>query len=621
MLGRTDNVRYYLNVEGKEPILIPEPINYDDGNGNIYEYDDKSNSYIVEKKSELEYPGAGYETLVGEFAVSGIINDVRETKQQKNPNRLDERWEFYGGDTYIDTSQLEKDDVRRTVTAKSVQGGLRREIDDFWSEEYDLTLETSEDEIDIGKPETITANIDSREIFLRSRLEVDDSIEIAAAVSGGDNLNARAINFLEDYNSDEQNVRGVYGSNLNAGGGNYARIEDEKRSNTFYYEAEKDTTIELTGNIKVTQTGTPHSGTFFLDLTRFNGDNYDFVEVVTIEGVLQRVSGNPALTGSSVELVFNKSKVDIKKGDSLAISTLSNTSDGIKFRAEGELIIEEDSIEPPSTSRAFLPFKLFERIIANATGKQMRFKSNLFSTGKWKHLAVAPVYWIRQFPDIVNEGTDEERRIQAKTSLSDAYTSYSAIEPLAWWIERVNDVEVMRIELLSYTQQNFASIHYGTTADSLVTYLEVSDLKSKTLPNNFFKTLKLGAEKGGGEYEEVNGLQSVGGMATFKTINKKGTGEYEKLSKYATASEYIEIPRRKPYSKFPDTDTRYDSDWVFLDLKYENGIYTMRKWQDDYDSAPKNVYRPNSLTNIRLNPAQLLLNHYFIIKAGLYHNK
>jgi hypothetical protein len=621
MLGLANTVRYTLNFDGKDPVLIPEPIGYDEGNGNVYEWEESSKGYITKKKSGLEYHGAGYETLVGIYATEGIVPDVREIKEVKSPDRIDERWEPVG-ETFIDTSKMKKDDVKGVVTAESVQGGLKREIDDAWNEEYDLTLETSEEEIDIGPPETIDVTIDGREIFLRSNLKVDDSITIKAIVTGADGLNARAIPLNIESNSDDLNVRGVYGTQLSAVSGGYAQIEEFKRDNTFYFEAEKDTTIFLSGNIKVTQTGTSHSGTFYLDLARFNGDNYDFVEIVTpIGGSQARVVGNPDQTGSTVELLFDKTEIRVFKGDSLAISTLSNTSDGIEFKAEGTLTIEEDSFEAPSISRAFLPFQLFERLIANSTGKTNRFKSNLFSTGKWALLAVAPVWWIRQFPDIVNEGTEEERRIQAKTKLLDAFDSYSAVEPLAWWVERVGNIEVVRIEPLRFTQQNFVGIHYGTSGEGLVNYIEVSNLESETLPDNFFKTITVGAEIGGDGYEDVQGLQSVGGKAVFKTINKKGGTDYEKTSKYAMAAEYVELPRRRPYSKFPETDTRYDSSWVFLDLKLVNGKYVLRKWQDDFEEAPKNVYRPNSLFNARLTPAQCLLRHDFVIKTGLFHRK
>ncbi len=615
-LELANNVRYSLSIDGQEPVEIPDPINEDEGNGYIYERDEKSKGVLSTKTNEVEYHGEGFNKLSGIFATEGIVPDVREIKEIKDPDRMDERWTPIS-ETYIDTSDMQTDRVRGVVTTKSVEGGLKREIDDFWSEEYDLTKETSEEEIDIGKPDTINVNLLPREIFLKSRLETDGEVEVSAVVSGGDNLNARTIPMIVDYNSDDINVRGVYGDQLNAASGFYVNLQEEKQANTFYFESDRDREIFLNGTVRVTQSGTPHSGTFRLDLIKYtNGDAYDFGGVVQAMG-----TANPAVFGDAIEYTFTNYAIMINEGDSLAIATLSDTSDGIRFKATGYLEIEEDSISDPSLTKAFLPSQLFERIIANATGKKGRFKSNLFTTGKWKHLAVAPVYWIRQFPDIINEGTDEERRIQAKTNLSDAYDSYCAIEPLAWWVERVGNIEVMRIELLSYTHQNFIGVHYGTTSEGLVNYLEVQGLKDKTLPNNFYKTIHLGAEKGGGEFEEVQGLRSVGGKARFKTINKKGAKDYEKLSKYTMSAESIEIPRRRPYDKFPDLDTRYDNDWAFLDLIYENGAFRLRTWQDDFEIAPKNVYRPDSLGNLRLTPAQLLINHGFAIKTGLYHNK
>lgn len=616
-LGRADTVRYSLHIEGREPVYIPEPINYDDGNGNTYERDDKSKGVIITKKNTSEYHGEGYETLSAIFETDGIIPDVREVKEIKDPDRLDERWTPIS-ETYIDTSKMEEtgDNINKVIKTGTVEGGLKREIDSVWNEKYDLTKETSEDEIDIGKPDTITVQMDSREIFLRSVLKVEDGVEVG--ILGSEGLAATAIPWEVDSNSDEGNVNDTYGSDkLSAANNYYAALIESRRDSVFYKESDRKKEITITGGARVVQSGNLVVGQIQMDLIRYTGEDFQFGEVIESFG-----TANLTQAGWSLEAIFTKKVIELEEGDSLALALLSNGSDGIRYAVyDAELIIEEDSISEPSTTRAFLPKDLFARLIANATGKTGRFKSNLFETGKWSLLAVAPIWWIRQFPDIVNEGGEEERRIQATTSLQDAFDSYSAVEPLAWWPERVGADEVMRIELLSYTQQNFIGIHYGTTGAGLVEYLEVQNLTSKTLPDNFFKTITVGAEIGGDGYEEVQGLQSVGGQATFKTILTKGTTDYVKLSKYAMAAEYAEIPRRKPYQKFPDEDTRYDSAWQFLDLKIVNDTYRLRKWQDDFETVPTGIYRPDSAWNLRLTPAQCLLRHDFIMKAGLYHVK
>ena len=180
---------------------------------------------------------------------------------------------------------------------------------------------------------------------------------------------------------------------------------------------------------------------------------------------------------------------------------------------------------------------LGERLVARITGQTDAFySSTMESEGIWESHLVTQGFWARNFPDIIQEGTDEERKIQFSTSLDDFLAHLYAIRPIAWWVETVGNKERMRVELLTYTQQNFIGIKYADVFEDeygkkTTNYIQPSSkIKRKTLKDNFYKTIILGSDLGGDNYEEVSGLQSISGRASWSTVNNKSEAEYEYLS-------------------------------------------------------------------------------------------
>lgn len=625
-LSYQNNVEHALISQSRGRVVIPEPINYEDGNRNIYERSKKTKGFFKTKTNSLQFYNEGFDFFGAQLATKGLAEDVILQKKAKNRFRLDERWETIS-ETYMDMGEFETDEDKGTAKTKSTEGGLMKVLDSGLSKNLDVLAQKSSDDEpilagdgeSIGPLKTVVAQLDSREIPLRSELFVEDATLIKAVVSGGDNLNARSIPFKVEVNSDSNDISSTYGSELSAGGGTYASLSADKQSNCFYTNADQDTEIKINGRVEI-KIVNPNSGTLRMDLITYAKDTF------AVKSIKPLATGSPASNGNVISYDFDNELIEIEEGDSLAIGVLTNTSDGVWYEVQNTRIyIEEDSYFRVTSSRAVKPYDMGERLVLILSGQRDSFRSSLMeSGGVHENRLLANGFFIRQFPDIIQEGTEDERRIQFKNSLKQFLEHHDALSPIAWWVEREGDKEIMRVESLKYTQQNFVGIKYGkftldSSGNKKVVYIQAKKIKRKVLKDNYYGTIKLGSKKGGDGYEEVFGLQSISGQAEWSTINDKSTSEYVRLSPYRLGDVDVELPRRKQYEDFPETDTRYDSDIMCLDCKVINGNYYLKKWADVYEEAPANIYRVDSAFNIEFTPANFFIEHSFVINAGLYH--
>jgi hypothetical protein len=616
-LGRSNHVEHALISQSRGRVVIPEPVNYEDGNGNIYERDSDSKGFLKTKSNSLEFFGSGADFLLGQFATKGLAEDVLLQKKAKSLDRVDERWRTVS-ETYLDMGLNEQDESRSELTIKTeaTQGGIYSEIDSKRGDDIDITSNTSITGDEIGALKTVDITLTGREIFLESTLSVEDGTEIFAVVSGSDGLNARSVPFKVDKNSDSEDVTSVEADKLSANNGNYADLTFDKVSNLFYTNADQVTKIFLNGTINVVLVDGDF-GNMQMDLVFYeNGSDFEYNNSRRVNLVASKTTS----LGATMQYTFTNYPVEIKKGDSLAIGLISDTSDGIRYEVSNtSLRITEDSFFINTNCRCITPKDLGDRLISLITGKRGIFRSSLFDDGgKYENHLITQGFYIRQFPDIIGEGTDEERKIQFSTSLDDFLDNWDAIDPIAWWVEKEGDIEVFRVESLKYTQQNFVNIKYGETTDKF-RYIKTSKTKRKNLKDNFYSFVEFGSEEGGSGYEEVFGLQSVSGKASWKSINPTKS-KYSKLSPWAFGDVDVELPRRKQYIDFPETDTKYDEIKNIIVCKKISGIYSIQKWQDIFEISPTNIYRVDSAFNLELTPKRLLLNHGFVINVGLYHN-
>jgi len=623
-VGWDDSVEFSLVSESQTETVIPEPINYDEGNGNIYERDSESKGFLVKKTNPLEFTKTGSQFLLNQLVTKGIEEDVVMEKKIKDPNRLDEEWRT-ATINYINLSELEfnkSGSGENIAKTKAGEGGLKKLIDSKKKDVFDLTsiLDSNGNAISELEAETIT--LPTRAIFLRSELSVEDGTRTRATVSGFllGGLNARSVPFQVDINSDSGNIDFVLQDTLSAENDTYASLSSDKIGNCWLTASETDKQLTLNGKVKATITDR-EVGTWTMDIVIYSGGS-EFI----LKEVIPLTSANPNILGNVMQYTFSDYILDISKGDSVAIGFLSDTDDGIEWEySETSLVVTEDSVFAPTTARCLTYEQVINRLLLIITGTDELLISDLLTTGVLSTDLLTSGFWVRGFPNVVTGEDGEERKIQFNVSLNEVFDHIEALHPKAWWIEKQGDTEYLRLELYSYTQQNFVGIPFFETVidqftgKETIIYIEASDIKRKVLKKNFYSIIEVGSSKGGNNYEEVDGLQSINGKANFSTINKKNESKYSKLSPFALGDIDIEIPRRKPYDLFPNEDTRFDSRIMVIRSKLVGNTWVVKSWGDDFESAPTGIYRVDTAYNLDISPARLLLNHSANINAGLYH--
>ena len=285
---------------------------------------------------------------------------------------------------------------------------------------------------------------------------------------------------------------------------------------------------------------------------------------------------------------------------------------------KGNLFAEEDSYFEPSKAKCYLAHDLLNQLTTIASNNKKAFYSDYFGrtdlgysiNGPGAYIAATHGFAIRGFNKLPLP--DPELNIEnlykpMTTSLKDAFSSLKSVLNVGVGIEEVNGKERVRVEELSYFYNNNVTIKLPNP---------VKNVKRAVASQYYFPSIEVGFESGY-ENEEAQGLDEPNGKSNFTTIINKGKNTFSILSKYIGGMYSPEFTRRKPFSKYPSQDTKYDTDVFLLDLKPGNGILQQRKWQDDFVKEPTGIFSPETATNLRFSPFNMLLRHSWMIASGL----
>ena len=315
--------------------------------------------------------------------------------------------------------------------------------------------------------------------------------------------------------------------------------------------------------------------------------------------------------------------IDLLEGESLSLQ-FTQIMDGrnghrahMKIDAreiECDLTIEEDSYTEETSSKVILAHELGERLTEIVTNKDNVFYSEVLgrtdigysSDGEAAFTGHLHGHWVRGFDKYpINEGNKYKG---FTTSFKDYIENLSVIWNIGLGIEKIGFRERLRIEKLQYFYNNNVTIKLPN---------QVKKLKRSVAKEFYYSGLEFGYTKGG-EYEEAMGLDEYNAKSTFTTVINRIKKLYRKISKYRTDPYGMEFARRKPKSEFPTEDTRYDKDIFVVDLKrwYGNN-YKQRKWQDDFSQEPTGTFSPETATNLRFTPFNILLRHGWVVASGL----
>lgn len=608
MSERSNNIRYFLEDETGFRTPIKDAKDFVDLGGDTYSLEEGGH-FITERTATVTLFEDGYEYLLSKLLKEGPNSDIRFITEQKNDMTFEQEWvELSAPSVDMSTLKFLEQSDNKSVELELVQGNLLQRFEANFDNEFDVVAEN------VPELPYVNLRLDPRQIFRRSRLFVEDGTETKAVVSGGDNLNARAVPWKIEFSSDQQNIQFAIGDKLNAANGNYSNINDaDKVGVPFYLNADRQTTIRLVGNVNLNMVNR-NSGSFNMDLVYYkNGLELEYDDQRSF-----RISNlNPLGTTFQVPIDL---ELDIEIGDTIAIAFLSNTSDGISWTYfDTELEVLEESLFPTTYSKAVRPEDMFLHLSKIAMDRtDLQFLSSVFSQGQ-RHENKLLVHgsWLRNMPQVLNEGDEDERRLQAELSLKDLYEAYSILEPLRYDAQRVNGKDSVIIGSRKDILQNFTAIRLGETTDKF-RLIEPNDKERNPIGDDYWGSVRLGSETSGSNYGQINNLYSICGRAKWPTVNRKSKEVYEYVTSFRTGAEDIELQRQFQYSDNPDIDGEYDNDWFLVDCELVGNEYRPKGWQAYYEEKPTGVYSADTNYNWVFAPVELLRGHGYQINEALY---
>jgi hypothetical protein len=651
-----DRVRYTLFHDVLGSILINEPTGWKEDEKE-YTRNEDYDGIVAQFSNSLVFvdEAAEFVNLVKELY--GIQTDIRLTKDIRHPKTDIWENEYFG---YLDLSTWTKE--KKGVSLKFNAGGLQEQIKARESDEVELERLTSMDGKVIDPMPYQTLKYEGRRIFLRSKWEgvtpPDNELEIRLISYSpfGDYFVSRskaaalALNLVNSSHVEAASVSTQSFSDL-------YENDVPVRGNApmmFFLQAERARTVNLNLDLSF-KTAAFHSGLqsgrFRASITIYESESYVVRERITLLDVsladFDSVLGVYSL-GNYIGGVYYPGQYDpvthnlvwqgpivLNQGDSIGIEFLSRCKgevvpgalDGytpfyikITDQIVNTFSLDEDSVFQPTNSKFYLPYEAFERLIEIYTGKKGVFKSKALGRvdigysqdGQAALLGINHGFWVRQFDALPASSEDNPNLYKPlTTSIRNFMDSFSTVDNLSMGIEKDGYQEKIVVEDKSYFYNRNVTIELPN---------QVKNVKRSIALKYIYSAIEIGYDKGG-SYDEAFGLDEYNGKNNFSTIITKTKNTFTRISNYRADSYGKEFCRRKPFAEYPSLDTQYDSDIFINDLKRGNaGIFNERVWQDDFSQAPIGIFSPETATNLRISPINLLLKHGWQIMAGLTKN-
>ena len=640
-IERNISVLYRLSSRPFGVVDIQEPVGYENDTRS-YERDKDSRGFTIKTDIDLEFYGNGADYIYNLFQTYGINEKCTITKYERDVLSLSESFKI----RYIqeiDLGTCKRDSRTGKVTVNATEGGLYDDIKNRESDEYDLISNLSADNEEIGSIKTVPFSPRPRSLFLESLLEKTyEQYRVNSVPRKAGNALTRGIKTIPlevEYKSGDI-VQTPFNSSVTS------NTTDDSQSielgtvtevgNIFFWRSDIDRELSFTLDLEYVLTefydrGLSYSNQYFnlVLVTSMQDSVNTFNDLVVKKEVLQSVNLSNEV-GVKKEY-FRKFNIELNKGESLGIcfeaigeTTFPIGTFGSPYVIQAylnvtksKLTIEDGQDYEPTTSRAIKPLDLFNRIVQKITGKDNLVVSSVFgNAGEYENILVDNGFWARGFPDTYTDSSGDEQSLQMKISFKDAFESFNYLEPLCWFTFYDGNVEKIRIEKATYTQQNFIGVDLGS----------VDNINYESSKIDFFSNISIGHSQSM-EYEEISGLDEPNGLSELSTFITRSKSKYSAVSKIRTDAVGYELIRRKNFLQYPKEDTSRDSNLWMHDAKPQNtGVYTHNLWNDSIngnqllDELPKGVFRPENLWNFRLSPMnRLFYGHSYSIKRGLYH--
>jgi len=638
-----DRVRYTLYNEIMGSIVVQEPEGWQTDEKELTRHE-QYHGIFPKFSNALKFhdDGADYIKLI--YDVQGIEADIRLTRQTANP-QTDIMELAYFGNLDLTTYEIDK----KVVSVKFNNAGFESILKARESEKVEVTRLTTMDGASIDPLRIDTVQLNGRNILLDSRWQTESGrfgntvsaeVYVAAGSSPGgtdrEQVVGVPIKLVVESHENAQSISDQTVTGPNQGTTGIMFFANSDRDRRFKLK------LDMSFLTNVTQKDDSENEYYILYITKYsNGTDYNVAERynlfdTTSMGGISSLGGAVYGTPPGFWNIDYENEFELLQGQSLSLQffvhaklggTLSDGNLRINaFGIDARMNIVEDSFFEPSQSKFILAYELANRLIHIMTGKNRVFKSTIFGRtdigyeedGKASLNGYSHGFWVRKFDELPLSTPNNINSFKPlTTSWKEFISSNEAIWNIGLGIEQNGYSETIVVEDKRYFYDNNVRIRLPN---------QVSDVKRSVAPNYYYSGIDIGYAKGG-DYSEAMGLDEYNTRSTFTTFIKRLKNTFSEISDYRADSYGKEFARRKPYSLFPTQDTGYDNDIFVQDLKrstFDNGsntepqyIFEERKWQDDFEQPPTGVYSPETATNLRLSPFNMLLRHGWEIASGL----
>lgn len=630
-----DRIQFTLSHFELGSVIIDEPIGWDSTDEKEFSRNEDYHGIFAKFSNSLKFVGSGYDFLYSVKQIFGIQTKVRLSKEEKHP-KTDEWTKMYDG--YLDMSTYENDEEVSEISVKFNSGGLEESLKARDSEEIELSRSTAMDGLPLENLENVTkiVNLNGRRIFLKSKWEVretnTDEMDLSVFSDAGNTRFMTEGYPLEKlvYQSHEEAQAVLWNSNGNefTGSAGMMFIANVDRTRSFRVRGDN-----IKFRTKITRNDFQWA-VFIVALTTYkDGSDFNVKESVKFVHYGENSTTNPNIYGieNKLHTINFDEQITLLEGESLSLEVFmgadlqNSISGGARYTVKltertGNVYVDEDSEFYPTKSKFILAHEYLDRIFSIITNRKDSFRSNFFgrteigysANGPGALTGLAHGFWVRGF-DALPVSTEDDPNLfkPITTSFKDAMTSFNAIWNVGLGIERIGYKEKIVIEDLRYFYSRNVTIKLPN---------QVNKIKRTVATKYVYSGIEIGCKKGG-DYSEAMGLDEYNGISKFNTVITVIKNIFVKISEYRNDSYGKEFARRKQFSQDPTLDTSYDTDIFPMDLKKAvDGTYNERLWQDDFDVAPTGTYSPETATNLRFSPVNMLLRHGWEIAASLTKN-
>lgn len=647
-LTYNDRVEYTLQHSELSPIIIDEPIGWNDDEKELSRNEDYHGIFI-KHSNNLKFiaDGADYIKLI--YEVYGINARVLLRKRERHP--ITNLWEIsYLG--YLDMSTYQEE--KGIISVKFNSSGMEQLIKTRENEniEIDRTETLDGDAIPALTPKTVA--LKGRNIFLRSVFEVAgnnkayNSVETNAG-NTRDQTAAMPIRLKTNQHGIQAQDPTYLSTGIESTGDlNMMFLLDMDRNRTIDIDIKGKTDVFFSQYENVQWCRYKICVSIYENGFNFNLKQRFVIKELRSENPIESDDPSNSLlvlpanydiavepfTIEDVTFEFKRT-LNLLEGESVAFEAFLKSDmyvdnqAGVRCETNNFILdkftLQEDSFFKQTTAKMILNYELGQRLLSIITGNQnalysealgrtdIGYSNDGVDTGALNGFTHG--FWVRGFEE--DENDDENRFKPLTTSFKDWMQNLKTTWNLGLGIERKGFSEKIIIENLKYFYNNNVFIKIGKEINGKFEYVKVNNVKRTVANEYYYSAIMLGYEKGW-DNEEAQGLDEYNTQSKFSTCIKPIKNDYESISPYIAGAYPKEFSRRKQYIDFPTTDHAYDKDVFVMDLKRGvTDIFEERTYEDDFEEIPTGTFRPENATNLRLSPFNLMLRHGWNISSGL----